>query len=169
MLVFSKKEADKLPPHRPVDCKIVLQKGATLHYGPIYPISEESKVLKEYIKENLKKGFIRLSESPAGYPVLFQLKKDGTLRLCVDYKKLNEVTIRNLYPIPLISEIIEKVKDAKYFTKLDLHSAYNLVRIHPGDEYKTAFRTKYGHFEYLVMPFGLRNAPLLSNHLSIWY
>ena len=158
--VFSKKEADKLPPHRPVDCKIVLQKGATLHYGPIYPISEEeSKVLKEYIEENLKKGFIRPSESPAGYPVLFQLKKDGTLRLCVDYKKLNEVTIRNSYPIPLISEIIEKVKDAKYFTKLDLRSAYNLVRIHPGDEYKTAFRTKYGHFEYLVMPFGLRNAP----------
>ena len=159
-LVFSKKEADKLPPHRPVDCKIVLQKGAALHYGPIYPISEEeSKVLKEYIEENLKKGFIRPSESPAGYPVLFQMKKDGTLRLCVDYKKLNEVTIRNSYPIPLISEIIEKVKDAKYFTKLDLRSAYNLVRIHPGDEYKTAFRTKYGHFEYLVMPFGLRNAP----------
>ena len=159
-IVFSKSQADKLPPHRLTDCKIVLQEDASLHYGPIYPLSvEESKVLKEYIKENLAKGFIRPSESPAGYPVLFQKKKDGSLRLCVDYKKLNAVTIRNSYPIPLINDIIEKVKGAKYFTKLDLRSAYNLIRIRSGDEYKTAFRTKYGHFEYLVMPFGLRNAP----------
>eukprot|EP00833_Pecoramyces_ruminatium_P005257 jgi/Orpsp1_1/1179289/evm.model.c7180000068770.1 len=158
--VFSKLEADKLPPHRLTDCKIVLQKDATLHYGPIYPLSEEeSKTLKEYIKENLKKKFIRYSESPAGYPILFRKKKDGTLRLCVNYKKLNDVTIRNSYPLPLIAEIIERVKGAKYFTKLDLRSAYNLIRIREGDEYKTAFRTKYGHFEYLVMPFGLKNAP----------
>ena len=158
--VFSKIRADKLPPHRLTDCKIVLQKDATLHYGPIYPLSEEeSEVLKEYIKENLKKGFIRPSESPAGYPVLFQKKKDGTLRPCIDYKKLNAVTIRNSYPIPLIADIIERVRGAKYFTKLDLRSAYNLIRIREGDEYKTAFRTKYGHYEYLVMPFGLRNAP----------
>ena len=158
--VFSKVKADKLPPHRLTDCKIVLQKDATLHYGPIYPLSEEeSQVLKDYIEENLKKGFIRISESPAGYPVLFQKKKDGSLRLCVDYKKLNDVTIRNSYPLPLINDIIERVKGAKFFTKLDLRSAYNLIRIREGDEYKTAFRTKYGHYEYLVMPFGLRNAP----------
>ena len=159
-VVFSKKEADKLPPHRLTDCKIVLEKGATLHYGPIYPLSnEESEVLKQYIKENLAKGFIRPSESPAGYPVVFQKKKDGTLRVCVNYKKLNAVTIRNSYPLPLITEIMELVKGARYFTKLDLRSAYNLVRISAGDEYKTAFRTKYGHYEYLVMPFGLKNAP----------
>ena len=158
--VFSKKNADKLPPHRLVDCKIVLQKDATLHYCPIYPLSEEEdEVLKQYIKDNEKKGFIRLSESPAGYPILFQKKKDGTLRLCVDYRKLNDVTVRNSYPLPLINDIIEKVKGAQYFTKLDLRSAYNLIRIREGDEYKTAFRTKYGHYEYLVMPFGLKNAP----------
>ncbi len=158
--VFSKQKADKLPPHRLTDCKIVLEKDATLHYGPIYSLTEEeSKVLKEYIDENLKKGFIRPSESPAGYPVLFQKKKDGSLRLCVDYKKLNAVTVRNSYPIPLISDIIERVKGATHFTKLDLRSAYNLIRIREGDEYKTAFRTKYGHYEYLVMPFGLTNAP----------
>lgn len=158
--VFSKVKADKLPPHRLTDCKIVLQKDATLHYGPVYPMSEEeSKVLKEYLDDMLKKKFIRPSESPAGYPVLFQKKKDGSLRLCVDYKKLNAVTIRNSYPLPLIPDIIERVKGAKFFTKLDLRSAYNLIRIREGDEYKTAFRTKYGHFEYLVMPFGLRNAP----------
>jgi len=107
----------------------------------------------------LKKGFIRPSESPAGYPVLFQKKKDGTLRLCIDYKKLNAVTVRNSYPLPLITDIIERVQGANYFTKLDLRSAYNLIRIREGDEYKTAFRTKYGHYEYLVMPFGLTNAP----------
>jgi len=158
--VFSKKEADKLPPHRPTDCEIILKEGATLHYGPIYPLTlDESEVLQEYIKENREKGFIRESCSPAGYPVLFQKKKDGSLRLCVDYKKLNEVTVRNSYPLPLINDIIDRVKGAKYFTKLDLRSAYNLIRIKEGDEYKTAFRTKYGHYEYLVMPFGLKNAP----------
>jgi len=78
---------------------------------------------------------------------------------CVDYKKLNAITIRNSYPLPLINDIIERVKGAKYFTKLDLRSAYNLIRIKEGDEYKTAFRTKYGYYEYLVMPFGLKNAP----------
>eukprot|EP00833_Pecoramyces_ruminatium_P012026 jgi/Orpsp1_1/1186058/evm.model.c7180000096669.1 len=159
-IVFSKKNADILPPHRLTDCKIILQKDATLHYGPIYPLGEtESQVLKEYIEENLRKGFIRPSESPAGYPVVFQKKKDGTLRVCIDYKKLNSVTVRNSYPLPLIAEIIERIRGAKYFTKLDLRSAYNLIRIREGDEYKTAFRTKFGHFEYLVMPFGLTNAP----------
>jgi len=82
-------------------------------------------LLEEYIKENLEKGFIRPSESPAGYPVVFQKKKNGTLRVCIDYKKLNEVTIRNSYPIPLITDIIERVKGAKYFTKLVLRFAYN--------------------------------------------
>ena len=159
-IVFSKKEADKLPPHRLTDCEIILKEGATLHYGPMYPLTlEESEVLQEYIKDMLKKGFIRESHSPAGYPILFQKKHDGSLRLCVDYKKLNAVTIRNSYPLPLINDIIERVKGAKYFTKLDLRSAYNLIRIKEGDEYKTAFRTKYGHYEYLVMPFGLKNAP----------
>ena len=159
-IVFSKKEADKLPPHRLTDCEIILKEGATLHYGPMYPLTlEESETLEEYIKDMLKKGFIRESNSPAGYPVLFQKKHDGSLRLCVDYKKLNAVTIRNSYPLPLINDIIERVRGAKYFTKLDLRSAYNLIRIKEGDEYKTAFRTKYGHYEYLVMPFGLKNAP----------
>ena len=107
----------------------------------------------------MEKGFIRPSESPAGYPALFQKKKDGSLRLCVDYKELNAITIKNSYHLPLITDIIEKVKGAKYFTKLDLRLAYNLIRIKEGDEYKTAFRTKYGHYEYLVLPFGLKNVP----------
>jgi len=124
----------------------------------------EREELKKQLKELLDKGFIRKSTSPAGAPVLFVRKKDGTLRLVIDYRKLNEMTIRNSYPLPLISELLDRVKGAKIFTKLDLKSAYNLVRIKEGDEYKTAFRTRYGHFEFLVMPFGLKNAPATFQH-----
>jgi len=163
--VFNERNCDILPPHREYDCEIRLKDNSNLFYGPIYPLTEaERDELKKYIKENLEKGFIRKSRSPAGAPVLFVKKKDGSLRLCVDYRKLNEMTIRNSYPLPLISELIDRVKGAKYFTKLDLKSAYNLVRIKEGDEYKTAFRTRYGHFEYLVMPFGLKNAPATFQH-----
>jgi len=131
-----------------------------LYKGAIYPTSpQEEKALKEYIDENLAKGFIRKSESPAGYPVLFVPKKSGELRLCMDYRKLNKMTKRNAYPLPRISSVFESMKDAVVFSKFDLKSAYNLVRIREGDEYKTAFNTKFGHFEHLVMPFGLTNAP----------
>jgi len=131
----------------------------------LYPLTEEEREeIKKYLKENLRKGFIRKSNSPAGAPILFVKKKDGSLRLCVDYGKLNEVTVRNSYALPLISDLLDRVKDAKIFTKLDLRSAYNLVRIKVGDEYKTAFRTRYGHFEYKVMPFSLKNAPATFQH-----
>jgi len=163
--VFNEKNCNILPPHREYDCEIKLKDNSNLFYGPIYPLTEaERDELKKYIKENLEKGFIRKSTSPAGAPVLFVKKKDGSLRLVIDYRKLNEMTIRNSYPLPLISELIDRVKGAKFFTKLDLKSAYNLVRIKEGDEYKTAFRTRYGHFEYLVMPFGLKNAPATFQH-----
>jgi len=112
----------------------------------------------------LYKGFIRKSTSPAGTPVLFVREKDGTLRLVIDYRELNEMTICNSYPLPLISELLDRVKDAIVFTKLDLKSAYNLVRIKEGSEYKTAFRTRYRHFEFLVMHFGLKNAPATFQH-----
>jgi len=101
----------------------------------------EKDELKKYIKENLEKGFIRKYTSPTGAPVLFVKKKDSSLRLVIDYGKLNEMIICNSYPLPLISELIDKVKGAKLFTKLDSKSAYNLVRIKEGDEYKNAFRT----------------------------
>jgi len=163
--VFDEKNCDKLPPHREYNCEINLKDNSIILYGPIYPLTEaERDELKKYIKENLAKGFIRKSKSPAGAPVLFVKKKDGTLRLCIDYRKLNEMTIRNSYPLPLISELIDRVKGAKYFTKLDLKSAYNLVRIKEGDDYKTAFRTRYGQYEYLVMPFKLKNAPVTFQH-----
>ena len=112
-----------------------------------------------YIETNLENGFIQRSSSPAAAPILFIKKKDSSLRLCVDYRVLNSITVKNRYPLLLISEILDRVRGATIFTCLDLRGAYNLIRIKEGDEYKTAFRTCYGQFEYRVMPFGLTNAP----------
>ncbi|KAL0934971.1 reverse transcriptase domain protein [Colletotrichum truncatum] len=117
------------------------------------------EALDAYLKENLQKGYIRPSTSPAGYPILFVPKKNGKLRLCVDYRKLNDITIKNCYPLPLISELRDLLHGAQWFTALDLKGAYNLIRMKSGEEWKTAFRTRRGHYEYLVMPFGLTNAP----------
>ena len=119
----------------------------------------ELKALKAYIDEHLANGFIQRSTSPAASPILFVKKKDASLRLCVDYRALNKVTIKNRYPMPLISGILDRMRGARLFTKLDLRGAYNLIRIKEGDEYNTAFRTRYGQYEYRVMPFGLTNAP----------
>jgi len=96
---------------------------------------------------------------------LFVKKKDGSLRLCVDYRGLNKITKKNRYPLPLILGLLDRLRTGKIFTKLDLRGAYNLLRIRPSDEWKTAFRTRYGHFEYTVMPFGLTNAPVVFQHL----
>jgi hypothetical protein len=158
--VFSKQKAEKLPEHRPYDLRINLIDDATPPLGPIYSLSEaEQLALREYLAENLSKGFIKQSTSPCGAPILFVKKKDGSLRLCVDYRGLNRVTRKDRYPLPLIPDLLDRLRTAKRFTKLDLRGAYNLVRIAPGDEWKTAFRTRYGSFEYQVMPFGLTNAP----------
>ena len=107
----------------------------------------------------LAEGKIVHSKSPAGAPILFVPKPDGRFRLCVDYRQLNKPTILNKYPLPLMTELWERVAGATVFTKLDLKDGYHLIRIRKGDEWKTAFRTRYGHYEYKVMPFGLVNAP----------
>ena len=158
---FSKDEAESLPPHRGhLDHHIPLEDGAKPVFGPIYNLSEtELKVLKEYIENKLAKGHIQPSTSPFGSPVLFVKKPDGSLRLCIDYRALNRITIKNRYPLPLITEILDRTNGAKRFVKLDLRDAFHRLRVAAGDEFKTAFRTRYGHFEYLVMPFGLTNAP----------
>jgi hypothetical protein len=158
--VFSKAKAETLPPHRAVDHAIDLEPGTQLPYGRIYNLSEtELHALKAYIEQNLANGFIQRSTSAAAAPIVFSKKKDGGLRICVDYRALNKITVKNRYPLPLISEMLDRMRDATVFTKLDLRGAYNLIRIREGDEYKTAFRTRYGQFEYRVMPFGLTNAP----------
>ena len=165
-VVFEKKNADILPQHRLYDCAIDIEDFAQVPFGPIYNMSQdELATLKEYIDENLAKGFIRHSKSPTGAPILFVKKKDGSLRMCVDYRGLNKVTIKNRYPLPLISGLLNQLVQTKIYTKIDLRGAYDLVRVKEGDEWKTSFRTRYGHFEYLVMPFGLTNAPTIFQHL----
>ncbi|KAH9273409.1 hypothetical protein BASA83_004417 [Batrachochytrium salamandrivorans] len=157
--VFSKKQSEKLPIHREFDCTIDLVPNAAPHHGKIYQLTrEEDKVMQDWIAENLAKGFIRNSSSPHGAPCFFVKQKDK-LRLCMDYRGLNKNTIKDRNPIPLISEMLRTLSIGKVFTTLDLRGAYNLLRIKEGDEPKTAFITKYGQFEFLVMPFGLANAP----------
>ncbi|KAL0147880.1 hypothetical protein M9458_056801, partial [Cirrhinus mrigala] len=157
---FSKEKATQLPPHRPHDCAIELQPGTLPTRGRVYPLSQpETDSMKQYIEEELAKGFIRPSTSPASAGFFFVKKKDGSLRPCIDYRSLNEITVKYRYPLPLVPSALEQLRSAKYFTKLDLRSAYNLIRIKEGDEWKTAFSTTTGHYEYLVMPFGLSNSP----------
>src|SRR3989440_229865 len=159
--LFTKtKGPEVLPKHQPWDHTIPLQEGKQPTFGPVYSCSEkELQALREYLDENLAKGFIRESTSPAGYPILFVPKKNGKLRLCVDYSQLNNITIKNRYPLPRIDEIMDRINGAQRYTKLDLQGAYNLIRMAQGEEWKTAFRTKMGLYEYLVMPMGLTNAP----------
>ena len=160
--LFSKKEADKLPPHRPTDHAIdILPDGLTkLPKGPLYSMSrDELQELARYLEEHLSKGFIRASKSEVASPVLFVKKPGGGLRFCVDYRGLNAVTVKNRYPLPLISETLDRLSKAKIYTKLDIIAAFNRIRIKEGQEHLTAFRTRHGLFEYLVMPFGLCNGP----------
>ncbi|KAJ1138224.1 hypothetical protein NDU88_004615 [Pleurodeles waltl] len=159
--VFDEKEAENLPPHRPYDCQIDLIPGAILPSCRVYALSEhENQYLRKYLDQFLENGFIHPSNSPAASPLFFVPKANGDLRTCIDYWGLNKVTIKNKYPLPLIPVLLEQVKKAKIYTKLDLRGAYHLVRMRKGDEWKTAFKTRYGLFEYTVMPFGLCNAPV---------
>ena len=154
--VFSKAKATSLPPHRPYDCAIELLPGTTPPKGRLYSLSApERKAMDTYITDSLAAGIIRPSSSPAGAGFFFVDKKDKTLRPCIDYRGLNDITIKNRYPLPLLSSAFEPLQGATIFTKLDLRNAYHLVRIREGDEWKTAFNTSSGHYEYLVMPFGL--------------
>ncbi len=157
---FSKTKATQLPPHRTGDCAIDLQPGSQPPKGRIFPLSQpEAESMKSYIEEELAKGFLRPSTSPASAGFFFVKKKDGGLRPCIDYRGLNHITIKFRYPLPLVPAALEQLREARYFTKLDLRSAYNLIRIREGDEWKTAFSTTTGHYKYLVMPFGLANSP----------
>jgi hypothetical protein len=153
--------ADALPPHHTFDHAIDLKDGTDPPWGPIYALSiVELKALHEYLDEMLRMGKIWPSKSLAGAPILFVPKAHGKgLCLCVDYRGLNKITILNRYLLPLMNELRDRVQGAKLFTKIDLKAGYNLIRICTGDEWKTAFRTRYGYYEYLVMPFGIANAP----------
>ena len=122
----------------------------------------ELKTLREFVDENLHQGFIRTTSSPHGAPVLFSRNNNGSLRLCVDYRGLDKIFKKDHYPLPLISDLLATAGKARIYTTLDLRHAYHLVCIAEGDEWKTAFWTRYGSFEWMVMPFGLTNARQLS-------
>ena len=157
--VFSK-ELPGLPPPRDVDFRIELHPGTSpISMTPHRMALIELQELKVQIQELLGKGFIRPSTSPWGAPVLFAKKKDETLRLCIDYRQLNRVTIKNRYPLPRIDDLFDQLRGAQVYSKIDLRTGYHQLRVREADILKTAFRTWYGHFEFTVMPFGLMNAP----------
>ena len=139
---------------------IKLEDSKQPRYWPIYSLGlMELKLLKTYIETNLPNGFIQLLTSPAGAPILFIGKRNGSLWLYVNYSGLNNLTIKNRYPLPLIGKFLNRLRQAKYFTQLDLTSVYYWLRIKKRNKCKTAFKTRYGHFKYQVMPFKLSIAP----------
>ena len=164
--VFPSELPAELPPSRSVDHRIELTQSTPPNPRSVYRMSpSELDELKKQLDELLASGFIQPSKSPFGAPVLFVKKKDGSMRMCVDYRDLNRITVKNRYPLPRIDELFDRLKGANYFSKIDLRSGYHQVRIHPDDVHKTAFRTRYGHYEFLVLPFGLTNAPATFMHL----
>eukprot|EP00253_Pinus_taeda_P011685 PITA_11685 len=153
-------EIPGLPPKRDLDFTIELIPGAAPVSRAPYRMSvPELTELKMQLQELLEKKYIRSSVSPWGAPVLFVRKKDGTLRMCIHYRQLNKLIVKNKYPLPRIDELFDQVKGATIFSKIDLRSGYHQIRIKDEDIAKTAFRTRYRHYEFVVLPFGLTNAP----------
>jgi len=159
--IFSKTKAETLSPHHPYDLKINLEEGAQSSVGPIYSLlASEQEALKDFIEENLNTGFIQPTSFPHSAPVLFVKKKDGSLCLYVDFHGLNCISKKDCYSLLLISDLLDLPRKAQVYSKINLCHAYYLVYIADGDEWKTAFRTCYGSFEWSVMPFSLTNAPV---------
>ncbi|KAJ0468921.1 putative nucleotidyltransferase, Ribonuclease H [Helianthus annuus] len=153
-------ELPGLPPSREVEFRIHLIPGtAPIAKAPYRLAPTEMLELKKQLDELLSKRFIQPSSSPWGAPVLFVKKKDGSMRMCIDYRELNKVTIKNRYPLPRIDDLFDQLQGARYFSKIDLRSGYHQLKVQEEDIPKTAFRTRYGHYEFTVMPFGLTNAP----------
>ncbi|KAJ9546254.1 hypothetical protein OSB04_025961 [Centaurea solstitialis] len=149
-----------IPPERQVEFRIDLVPGAAPVAKTPYRLAPpEMQELSNQLEELLEKGFIRPSSSPWGAPILFVKKKDGTLRMCIDYRELNKLTVKNRYPLPRIDDLFNQLQGAAWFSKIDLRSGYHQLKVREEDVHKTAFRTRYGHYEFVVMPFGLTNAP----------
>ena len=154
------KELTGMPLEREVNLAIKIVPGTVpVSRAPYRMAPTELKELKVQLQELLDKGFVRPSVSPWGAPVLFVKKKDGTLRMCIDYWQINKVTVKNKYPLPRIEDLFDQLKGAGVFSKIDFRSGYYQLRVKEVDVPKIAFRTRYGHYEFLVMPFGLTNAP----------
>jgi hypothetical protein len=155
-------EVPGLPLKRDIDFFVNLMPGAApMSKSPYRMSTSELKELQMQLEELLKKGYIHPSVSAWGASVLFMKKKDGTLRLCIDFRQLNKVTVKNKYPLPRIDDLFDQLKDANTFLKIYIKSRYHQVRIKDEDISKTSFRTRYGHYEFTVVPFGLSNAPVV--------
>jgi hypothetical protein len=160
MDVFDKVKANMLAQHRPYNLKINLEGDSIPPLGQIYSISQtELKTLQEFLDDHIATGFIRPSQSLHRAPVCFAKRKDSSLRLCIDFHGLNKITKKDRYPLPLIADLPDTPGKPQIYAKIDLQHAYHLVCIAEGNEWKTAFKTRYGSFEWLVMPFGLTNTP----------
>ncbi|GJY93131.1 putative reverse transcriptase domain-containing protein [Tanacetum coccineum] len=158
-----------LPPQRQVEFRIDLIPGATLVAKSPYRLApSEMQELSEQLQELQDKGFIRPSHSSWGAPMLFVKKKDGSLRMCIDYRELNKLIVKNRYPLPMIDVLFDQLQEARYFSKIDLRSSYHHLRLHEDDIPKIAFRMRYGHFEFTVMPFGLTNAPATKEDHKVY-
>nr|GFC87025.1 putative reverse transcriptase domain-containing protein [Tanacetum cinerariifolium] len=156
-------ELPGIPPVREVEFSIELISGAEpISKAPYRMALIELKELKDQLQELLERGFIHPSMSPWGAPVLFVNKKDGSMRLCIDYHELNKITIRNRYPLPRIDDLFDQLQGAMHFSKIDLRSGYHQLRVKEQDISKIAFRTRYGHYEFLVMPLVLLMLQLYS-------
>ena len=160
-LFKEKKGEAALPKYKPQDHKILIENGKTPnHYRGLIPLSKKEKdFLKDYIEKHLAKEFIQPSKSSIAHGILFAPKKDGSLRPYIDYRKLNAIIKKNRYPLPRIDKLQDRLISAKWFTAIDIRDAYYQIRMKEGEEWKTAFRTRWGHYEYQVMPFSLTNAP----------
>jgi hypothetical protein len=158
--IFEKANTNKLPLHHPSDHTIPLTDCFKPPFGPLYSLSRpELEECKHWLDENLSKGFIHTSSSPTAAAILFIKIGDGSLQLVIDYRGIHEGTMKNRYPQQLLQDTLMNLSKAQWFSTLDIHGAYNLIHIAEGEEWKTAFHTRYRLFESLVMPFGLTNAP----------
>ncbi|GKA52803.1 putative reverse transcriptase domain-containing protein, partial [Tanacetum coccineum] len=147
-----------LPPNREIKFRIELvPRAISVAKSPYRLAPSKMEELSGQLKELQDKGFIQLSSSPWGAPVLFVKKKDGSFRMCIDYRELNKLTIKNRYPLPRIDDLFDQLQGSQYFSKIDLRSGYHHLRVHEDDIPKITFRTHYGHIEFTVMPFGLTN------------
>ena len=166
MNIFSKKNLYKLPSHQTYNHKIILKKKQKHGHAPLYKMSlEVLDIVKRYLDSHLVKGFIQASSAPYLSPVLFVKNSDGGFRFCVDYRRLNIITKKDWYPIPLIEETLAQLEGAKYLPKINIHQVLYWIRMLEGSKELTIFLNRFGAFKYLVMPFDLYNGPASWQHL----